>query len=90
MQVIESAIVKVIEISHSMRDLAKMIGKSEDTSIEATHIFMKHCAGTLRHWVTLQPQGNVDGTKDYKCVIIWKSDLDYAKDPDTKNIGEWY
>ena len=45
---------------------------------------MNYCAGTPNHGVTLRPQGNWDGTKNYKFVISGRSDLDCAKDPDTR------
>ena len=64
------------ELSCSVRDLAKMMGKGDDTSLKAMHICMKHCVGMPTCGVTLQPQGDWDGTKDYKFVISGRSDSD--------------
>ena len=36
--------------------------------------------------MTPQPQDNWDGTTDFKFVISGTSDLDYAKDPDTRHL----
>ena len=71
------------EISHSMRNLAKMMGKGNDNSIKVMHRCIQHCVGTPTRGVTLRPQGNWDGTKDYKFVINSRSYSDYAKNPDT-------
>ena len=85
-----------LEISHSVRNLANMIGNGNDTSIKALHRCVENCVGKPNRGVTLQPQGNLYGTKDYKFVINRRSDSDYAKDhgtrilvTGTRVISEW-
>jgi hypothetical protein len=41
--------------------------------------------GTVNRGVTLQSQGNWNGIKNSKFVIGKRSDLDYAKDPNTRH-----
>ena len=72
------------EISHAVRDLAKMMGQGNNEAIKAMHRCIEHCMGTPTYGVTLQPQGIWDGTKDYNFVISGRSDLDYAKGPGTR------
>ena len=74
------------EISHSVRDLAKMMGKGNGTFIKTMHRCMEHCVGMPNLAATLQSQRNWGGTKDYKFVINRRSDSDYAKDPSTRKL----
>jgi hypothetical protein len=73
------------EISHAVRDSAKMMGQGNFKSLEAMHRCMEYCVATANRGVTLRPQGNWDGTRDFKFVISGRSDSDYAKDPDTRH-----
>ena len=74
------------EISHAVRDLAKMMGQGNYKSIETMHSCMEHCVGTSNCGITLRPQGKWDDTKAYEFVISGRSDSDYAKDPDTRHL----
>ena len=74
------------EISHSVRNLAKMMGKDNCAAVNEMHRCTEYCVDTPTYGVTLWPQGNWDGTKDYKCVVSGRSDSDYAKDPDTRKF----
>ena len=69
-----------------MRNLANIMGKGNDAAIKAMHRCMKHSMGTHDLGVTVQPQWNCDGTKDYKSAFSRRSDSDYTKDPDTRKL----
>ena len=74
------------EISHAVRDLAKMMGEGNNEASKAMHRRMEHCVGTPNRGVTLRPEGSWDGTNDYKFIISGRSNSDYAKDPDTRKL----
>ena len=57
------------EISHTVQDLAKMMGKGNNKAIKAIHRLVEHCVGAPNCGVTLRLEGSWDGTKDYRFII---------------------
>ena len=74
------------EISHLVHDMAKLMGKSNHVAVNVMHRCMEHCVDTPNCGVALWPQGNLDGTKDFKLIISGRSDSDYAKYPDARHL----
>ena len=74
------------EISHAVRDLAKMTGAGNNKAIKEMHRLMEHYVGTPTRGVTLRPEGSWDGTKNHTFIISGRSDSDYAKYPDTRKL----
>ena len=72
------------EISHSVRDMAKHMQDGHEAAIDAMHRTMEYCVGTPLRGLTLRPDTEWDGTKDFKFRISGRSDSDYAKDPETR------
>ena len=61
------------EISHLVHDMAKLMGKSNHVAVNVMHRCMEHCVDTPNCGVALRPQGNLDGTKDFKLIISGRS-----------------
>ena len=72
------------EISHDVRNLAKMMGQGDTEASKAMYRLMEHCVGMPNRGVTLRPEESWDGTKYYKSIINGSSNSDYARDPDTR------
>ena len=70
------------EISHSVRNMVKLMGQGNYKAIDVMHTCMTHCVDMTNCGVTLRPHGNWDGTKDFKFIVSGRSDSDYAKDLD--------
>ena len=52
------------EISHTVRDVANIIGKDNHAAINMMHRYIVHCVDMPNCGVALQAQGNWDGTND--------------------------
>ena len=64
------------EISHDVRNLAKMMGQGDTEASKAMYRLMEHCVGMPNRGVTLRPEESWDGTKDYKFIISGRSNSD--------------
>ena len=67
------------EIYNSVRDLARHMKSPTQAHFDSMLQVMKYCVDTPNRGLTLKPEGNWDGSKDYEFVISGRSDLDYAK-----------
>jgi hypothetical protein len=53
--------------------------------VKAMHPTMKYCIGKAKHGLLLKPDCEWDGDPLFELMITGRSDLDYAKDIETRN-----
>ena len=72
------------EIYNAVRDLARHMKEPRQVHFDAMLRVMKYCIDTPNRGLTLKPEGEWNGSRDYLFEISSKSDSDYAKCPTTR------
>ncbi len=72
------------DIYQAVQDLARHMGSATKLHLNAMFRMMKYISDTNERGLTLNPTWKWDGSKDHEFIINGRSDLDYAKDMQTR------
>lgn len=67
------------EIYNAVRDLARHMKSPTQVHYNAMLRVMKYCVETPNRGLTLEPEGEWDGSNKYLFTVSGRSDSDYAK-----------